>query len=287
MEHSFPAVRFSRQYRAGSAAWLWRISTTISCSISHSDMRCVVRPGATAGRLARCSGMRTGPFRRRGCLVGGLVGQGLAVDGLQPGLQGDLAISAGDWDLLIRIRRGKGDGTFETAKVIADGWSQWLTSGDFNKDGKRDFASITGQWSRALPFPYLVSSRIAVFLGNGDGTFEQPVDYGSRCDYGGLFAMAANLNGDAGEDLLFLNDGVRHVARNGDERLPGAVLLRRGRTTASRGGWRLHRRCGGRSCSRQPRLEFARRNWFGCAAGRPGRRNLHAGPDVPERRPGS
>ena len=54
---------------------------------------------------------------------------------------------------------GNGDGTFTLASVIGVGPAQNLVVGDFNHDGKLDFADSGGQMA----------------FGNGDGTFQAPV----------------------------------------------------------------------------------------------------------------
>jgi hypothetical protein len=58
---------------------------------------------------------------------------------------------------------GKGDGTFTKAPNLPRGGGQIVT-GDFNADGHQDVAVITDQFT------------VAMLLGNGDGTFQDPLE---------------------------------------------------------------------------------------------------------------
>ncbi|MBB5059108.1 uncharacterized protein (DUF2141 family) [Granulicella aggregans] len=89
---------------------------------------------------------------------------------------------------------GKGDGTFTalprlTAFDILNATSNegtQLAAGDFNKDGKLDFAAGTG-------------NSISIFLGNGDGTFTLGNTYASIENHGHV--MATDLDGDGVLDI--------------------------------------------------------------------------------------
>ena len=87
----------------------------------------------------------------------------------------------------------------------------YITSGDFDADGRRDVAVA---WSGNT---YYGPGHVAVFLGNGDGTFKQALNLAS-----GTFAYAlaaADFNGDGTDDLavadviadrllIYISDGV-------------------------------------------------------------------------------
>ena len=74
------------------------------------------------------------------------------------------------------ISYGNGDGTFNTAQpiyetVASDMGTKDADVGDFNKDGNQDIVLIDAVSSTV--------SRLAVLIGNGDGTFHDPVFYES------------------------------------------------------------------------------------------------------------
>jgi hypothetical protein len=81
----------------------------------------------------------------------------------------------------------------------------YITVGDFNRDGKLDFAvSVEGGEGG--------QQGIAVALGNGDGTFQTPALYSTtKQNYLNLewpyptFMQAADINGDGVPDLVYTN----------------------------------------------------------------------------------
>jgi hypothetical protein len=68
--------------------------------------------------------------------------------------------------------------------------------GDFNRDGKPDLAVAS----------YLNSSQISIFLGNGDGTFQAPIDYPAGA--GPYSIAAADFNHDGKIDLAVADFAV-------------------------------------------------------------------------------
>jgi hypothetical protein len=90
---------------------------------------------------------------------------------------------------------GNGDGTFQPEQTFLlapvdqpEAWS--LAAADFNNDGKLDL--VVGSVNNGSP------GMISILLGNGDGTFQPPINYGS----GEYFAVAVgDFNGDGNLDV--------------------------------------------------------------------------------------
>lgn len=86
----------------------------------------------------------------------------------------------------IRYSLGNGDGTFAPAVAINTGGTGY--AGDFNGDGKRDYAS----------------SDRNVYLNNGDLTFTT-FDYGALMQFNEVIGGVEDLNGDGKSDLLIVS----------------------------------------------------------------------------------
>lgn len=111
-----------------------------------------------------------------------------------------------------------GDGTYQAPKTLpAPVNSEFTAIGDFNNDGKLDFATRSG-------------SNIVVYLGNGDGTFQAAKTVTSASpNLIGL--VAADLNHDSKTDLVEVLDGSLQIWISN-----GNGTFSKGQTAAFTGG---------------------------------------------------
>jgi hypothetical protein len=106
----------------------------------------------------------------------------------------------------IGVMLGNGDGTFRPPNFYtADSTDQGLFAfgiGDINSDGKPDL--IVSEYSN-------FNSIFAVFLGNGDGTFQAPQTLASGIQDGELGILVGDFNADGMLDVTFQNGGGMNV----------------------------------------------------------------------------
>ena len=101
----------------------------------------------------------------------------------------------------VSILLGNGDGTFQSARQFATTEDPAaLVVGDFNRDGKLDIALVQ--------YGFGVTGQLAIFLGNGDGTFNAGAAYTLNLPYD---VTTADFNGDGILDLAVADNGDNAV----------------------------------------------------------------------------
>jgi hypothetical protein len=125
---------------------------------------------------------------------------------------GKLDLAVANWTSNnVSVLLGNGDGTFQAAVNYAAGSGPHSVAvGDFNGDGKLDLVTANS----GPPGSGEIGNTVSVLLGNGDGTFQPPVNSGAGS--GPWSVAVGDFNGDGKLDLaVTLNDSVN----------PGAVSV--------------------------------------------------------------
>lgn len=121
----------------------------------------------------------------------------------------------------ISVLLGNGDGTFQAQKTTnlpSGSYPSAFAVGDFNDDKKLDIGVL-------ISVPAQGTYAIAVLVGNGDGSFQAPVNYSSGAQPSAI--QTGDFNGDGKTDLVTLNfDNGGQVSvypGNGDGTFQSAV----------------------------------------------------------------
>jgi hypothetical protein len=113
----------------------------------------------------------------------------------------------------VGVLLGSGNGTFRPAVIYDSGAAVAfsLAVGDVNGDGRPDL--VVAHCTRGTKTGFTCFSGegiIGLLLGNGDGTFQPSVTYGSGGEWAHSVAIA-DLNGDGRPDLIVANSGDGNV----------------------------------------------------------------------------
>jgi hypothetical protein len=111
---------------------------------------------------------------------------------------------------IVGVLLGNGDGTFQPVVTYGSGadWALFVAVADVNGDGKPDLLIANQCFSTSN-----CTGAVGVLLGNGDGTFQTAVAYGSGGN-NGMSVAVADVNGDGKPDLLVANFCVDNGCAN-------------------------------------------------------------------------
>src|SRR5438094_512151 len=128
----------------------------------------------------------------------------------------------------VAVFLGKGDGSFQPVVTYGSGGldSYSVAVGDVNEDGKPDLL-VANYYS--ADGNYYSNGTVGVLLGNGDGTFQAAVSYGSG-GWGAVSVAGGDVNGDGKPDVVVANQCASSDCTNGTV----GVLFGKGNSTFGR-----------------------------------------------------
>jgi hypothetical protein len=105
----------------------------------------------------------------------------------------------------ISVQLGNGDGTFQPAQVTSAPWPRYFDIADMNGDKKPDVVTSTDFYNDNTP------RQLAVYLSNGDGTFQPPALYDVPLNSGEFRIVTLDGNGDGFPDVAVASPNDRNL----------------------------------------------------------------------------
>jgi hypothetical protein len=170
----------------------------------------VVNPNFPTGSISVLLGNGDGSFQPAINYITKYTGQIRAADFNGDGWL-DLAVLGSG----IQVFLNNGDGTFRTGGVYTPSYGvRALAAADINRDGKIDLMVGTAAESGNK-----IIKTVTVFFGNGDGTFQTPIDTDAstvRSSTGPYGVVVGDFDRDGKLDLAFSDESLKIMKGNGD-----------------------------------------------------------------------
>jgi virginiamycin B lyase len=160
-----------------------------------SDIAVASRQGQAVG-VGVLLGVGDGTFRPVVTYLAGRRQTALAVADFNGDGNADIvSVDSDDINQVVTVLLGAGDGTFHSTAFDSAVSPQFVAIGDFNNDGRPDFVLAN-----------FGTNHLSVFLGNGDGTFNQPpalplTPNTGGASYNGL--AVGDFDGDGNADIAY------------------------------------------------------------------------------------